>query len=67
MALGAAVYLVGCNYAYSPKPVKIPGVGALELCGRLSYEMYLFHMFLLLGMTKLVLSIFNPTNAVVVS
>jgi peptidoglycan/LPS O-acetylase OafA/YrhL len=67
VALGAAFYLVGCAYGRRQAPLNSSKLMALELCGRLSYEMYLFHLFLLLAITKFVLSLLPVANATVVS
>jgi peptidoglycan/LPS O-acetylase OafA/YrhL len=67
VALGAAIYLVGCAYNPWQAPLASSRLSFLELCGRLSYEMYLFHMFLLVGLTKTVVSMVTPANAALVS
>ncbi len=43
---GPAVLVLGCNWwGVWVSPWRLRGVGWLCSCGRLSYEIYLFHMF----------------------
>jgi peptidoglycan/LPS O-acetylase OafA/YrhL len=67
VAIGAATYLLGCNYSRRQAPPTSSKLRLLELCGRLSYEAYLFHMFLLIAMTKTVVSMLTPANIIMVS
>ena len=63
VALGACLYLAGSRIDREVGRSSRLIFAALERFGELSYEMYLFHMILLLGMVQIVLPMFSPASA----
>ncbi|MBL8742673.1 MAG: acyltransferase [Myxococcales bacterium] len=50
LTLSAACLVLGFHWRHAASKAPLPGLGWLRSCGRLSYEIYLTHMFVVFGL-----------------